>query len=172
MRQTIPSIQTPALDDASRFVADAEERLAAANVEQQRAAWVAENFITYDTQLLAARAHEQQINLGVALAKEAANFDSVADVPFDVSRKLDLIKLSLTSPGPSDPAKTAELARIATELDAGYGTAKWQQLDINTIAKIMRESRDPQRLREVWDGWHSISPPMRDRYTRLVQLMN
>lgn len=172
MRQTIPSINTPSIEDASHFVSDAEERLAAANVEQQRAAWVAENFITYDTQLLAARAHELQINLGVALAKEAAHFDSVSDLPFDVSRKLDLIKLSLTSPGPADPAKTAEIARIATELDAAYGTAKWQQLDIATIAKIMRESRDPQRLLEVWEGWHTISPPMRDRYTRLVQLMN
>jgi peptidyl-dipeptidase A len=173
VHQTIPSKKTiPATDDAARFVAEAEERLAAANVEQQRAAWVAENFITVDTQLIAAKAHEEQINLGVALAKDAATFDEVANLPFEVSRKLELIKLSLTSPGPADPAKTAELARIAAEMDATYGAAKWGQLDINAIAKIMRESRDPQQQREVWEGWHSISPPMRDRYTRFVQLMN
>ena len=172
MRQTNPSISTATIDDASRFVADAEERLSAANVEQQRAAWVAENFITHDTQILAARAHEQQINLGVSLAKDAAKFDRAGELSFDVRRKLDLIKLSLTSPGPADPSKTAELARIAAEMDATYGAAKWGQLDINTIAKIMRENRDPRRLLEVWEGWHTISPPMRDRYTRFVHLMN
>jgi peptidyl-dipeptidase A len=172
VHQTIPSKNTPATDDAARFVAEAEGRLAAANVEQQRAAWVAENFITVDTQLIAAKAHEEQINLGVALAKDAATFDEVANLPFDVSRKLELIKLSLTSPGPAEPAKTAELARIAAGMDATYGAAKWGQLDINAIAKIMRESREPQQLRDVWEGWHTISPPMRDRYTRFVQLMN
>jgi peptidyl-dipeptidase A len=172
VQQTIPSQKTSSIDDAARFVAEAEERLARANVEQQRAAWVAENFITVDTQIIAAKAHEDQINLGVALAKNAATFDEVASLPFDVSRKLELIKLSLTSPGPADPAKTAEVARIAAKMDATYGAAKWGQLDINAIAKIMRESRDPQQLLDVWEGWHTISPPMRDRYTRFVQLMN
>ena len=87
----------PPIDDASRFVAEAEERLAAANVEQQ-------------------------INLGVALAKDAAKFDAAGGLPFDVRRKLDLIKLSLTSPGPADPAKTAEIARIAQPTEASTAT--------------------------------------------------
>ena len=142
------------------------------NVEQQRAAWVAENFITHDTQILAAHVNEQQINLGVSLAKESAKFDGTGELSLDVRRKLDLIKLSLTSPGPADPSKTAELARIAAEMDATYGAAKWGQLDINTIAKIMRENCDPRRLLEVWEGWHTVAPPMRDRYTRFVHLMN
>ena len=142
------------------------------NVEQQRAAWVAENFITHDTQILAAQAHEHQINLGVSLAKDSAKFDGTGELSLDVRRKLDLIKLSLTSPGPADPSKTAELARIAAEMDATYGVAKWGPLDINTIAKIMRENCDPRRLLEVWEGWHTVAPPMRDRYTRFVHLMN
>ncbi|MGZ4810836.1 MAG: M2 family metallopeptidase, partial [Thermoanaerobaculia bacterium] len=81
----------PTAEDAARFVADAENRLAAVNVEQQRAAWVAENFITYDTQVLAAKASEKQIALGVDLAKQAARFDHVAALSTDVSRKLGLI---------------------------------------------------------------------------------
>ncbi|HEY8711414.1 MAG TPA: M2 family metallopeptidase, partial [Thermoanaerobaculia bacterium] len=172
MQQTIPSPRTPTIDDASRFVADAETRLSAMNVEQQRAAWVAENFITHDTQILAAQAHEHQINLGVSLAKESAKFDGTGELSLDVRRKLDLIKLSLTSPGPADPSKTAELARIAAEMDATYGVAKWGPLDINTIAKIMRENCDPRRLLEVWEGWHTVAPPMRERYRRFVHLMN
>ncbi|HSP35566.1 MAG TPA: M2 family metallopeptidase [Thermoanaerobaculia bacterium] len=158
-------------DSAGRFVLDAEEALARMNEEAQRAAWVAENFITHDTQILAAQTNERQISLSVALAKNAARFDGRDGAP-DVARKLDLIKLSLTSPGPSDPAKTAEMTRIAAELDAAYGTAKYGELDINMIGKMMRESRDPDRLLDVWRGWHAISPPMRGRYTRFVELMN
>jgi peptidyl-dipeptidase A len=180
LAQAVTPQPTPTADEAARFVADAEARLAAINVDQQRATWVAENFITYDTQIIAAKANEQQINLGVDLAKKAARFDNVPNLPFDVRRKLDLIKLSLTTPGPSDPIKTAELARIGAEMDAMYGAGKYcppgatgdKCLDINTITRIMRESRDPARLLEVWRGWHTVSPQMREKYTRFFQLMN
>src|SRR5437870_5364193 len=179
LAQAVAPQPAPTPNDAARFVADAEGRLAAINVDQQRASWVAENFITYDTQLIAAKANEQQINLGVDLAKQAAKFDNVPNLPFDVRRKLDLIKLGLTTPGPSDPVKTAELARIGAEMDAAYGAGKYcppgatgdKCLDINTISRIMRESRDPARLLEVWRGWHTISPPLRAKYTRFVSLM-
>jgi peptidyl-dipeptidase A len=35
---------------------------------------------------------------------------------------------------------------------------------------ILAESRDPNELLRVWQGWHAISPPMRNRYERLVEL--
>jgi peptidyl-dipeptidase A len=170
----------PAAAEAAQFVKDAEARLADVNVEQQRASWVAENFITYDTQIISAQANEKQINLGVDLAKQAARFDGAAGLPYDVRRKLDLIKLALTTPGPSDPQKTAEMARIAAELDAMYGAGKYcppgksgdDCLDVEAIGRIMATSRDPQRLLEVWRGWHGISRPMKPLYGRFVELTN
>ena len=36
----------------------------------------------------------------------------------------------------------------------------------------MATSRDPKELREVWEGWHTISPPMRQDYARFVELAN
>ncbi len=36
----------------------------------------------------------------------------------------------------------------------------------------MATSRDPQELLNAWEGWHAIAPPMRERYTRLVELAN
>ena len=36
----------------------------------------------------------------------------------------------------------------------------------------MAEVRDPKRLLEVWEGWHTISPPMRKDYARFVELSN
>ena len=36
----------------------------------------------------------------------------------------------------------------------------------------MRKSRDPKELLDAWIGWHTISPPMRKDYARLVELAN
>src|SRR5262245_2616657 len=170
---------TPTAAEATQFVDQAEAKLAAVNVEQQRASWVAENFITYDTQIIAAAANEKQIALGVDLAKQAARFDKVP-LPYDVRRKLDLIKLALTTPGPSDPPATAEMARIGAEMDAMYGAGKYcppgksgeDCLDIEQITTIMQKDRDPKKLLEVWNGWNQISRPMRPLYSRFVELTN
>lgn len=169
----------PTVEEANQFVMDAEARLAAANVDQQRASWVQSTFITYDTQIINARENERFINLGIELAKKAARFDGL-DLPYDTRRKLDLIKLALTSPGPSDPALTAELARIGAELEAMYGAGSYcppgkkgeDCLDINEVSNILRTSRDPKKQLEAWRGWHTVSPPMREKYTRFVELMN
>ena len=167
----------PSANDAAAFVTDAERRLADVNVEQQRAAWIAENFITYDTQILAAKASEKQIALGVELAKAAARFDAVAALPHDVRRKLDIIKLALTTPGPSDPAKTAEMARIGSEMDAMYGAGKYRNrrgeiVDISEATRVMRTSRDAAEILDAWRGWHSVSRPIKAKYARFVDLTN
>ena len=36
----------------------------------------------------------------------------------------------------------------------------------------MANSRDPKRLREVWEGWHTISIPIRQDYQRFAELSN
>ena len=179
---TQPSAETqkpslPTAGDAGRFVKDAEARLAELNVEQQRAEWVAENFITCDTQSIAAQASEKQINAAVELAKQAARFDALPALSYDLRRKLDLIKLSLTTPGPSDPSKTAAMTKIAAQMSADYGAGKYcppsgKCLDIEEITEIMQSSREPARLLEVWRGWHAIGRPLRQQYARFVELTN
>jgi peptidyl-dipeptidase A len=169
----------PTAEGAARFVEEAEARLAAINVDYMRAAWIQSTYITEDTQIIAARENERLINAGVELAKSAARFDDL-ELPYDTRRKLDAIKLGLTSPGPSDPALTAELARLASELEATYGAGQYcppgksgdDCLDVGEIANVLRTSRNPAELLEVWRGWHTISPPMRGSYTRFVELMN
>jgi peptidyl-dipeptidase A len=167
----------PTADDAEAFVTAAEQRLAAVNVDQQRTEWVAENFITHDTQILAAQAHERSIALGVQLAKEATRFDGVHELDDDVRRKLALMGNALTTPGPSDPHHTAELARIGATMTAHYGSGKFTDRQgrvvyINEATRIMRTSRDPRELLETWSGWHSIARPMKGDYTRFVELTN
>ncbi|HUJ13858.1 MAG TPA: M2 family metallopeptidase [Thermoanaerobaculia bacterium] len=157
---------------ALEFISEAEPALADANIELQRAEWIAQNFITHDTQIVAAGANERFITLGVDLAKRAAAFDGERDLPFDVRRKLGLLKLSLTTPGPGDPRKTAELAKIAATMDAMYGSAAYNGLDVEAITKIMQRDRDSARLLDVWRGWHDAARPLKPLYRRFVELTN
>ena len=65
-------------------------------------------------------------------------------------------------------------------LESTYGKGKWcadpkkpdSCLNIDDVTKVMATSRDPKRLREVWEGWHTIAPPMKKDYTRFVELSN
>jgi peptidyl-dipeptidase A len=112
-------------------------------------------------------------------AKEAARFDNV-DVPSDQRRQLNLLKLALELVTPSDPKEAEEVTKLASGMEAAYGRGKWCRelddpascLDVEEITQIMATSRDEKRLREVWQGWHTISVPMRKDYTRFVELAN
>jgi peptidyl-dipeptidase A len=169
----------PTAAEAEKFIEQAEAQLLERAIETERAAWVQANFITHDTQLISASAAEKLTLTGVELAKQAKRFDNVKLSP-DVRRRIDLLKLALTSPAPADPKLARETAQLAAKLEAVYGEGKYcpqgkqgeDCLDVNEITKVFAESRDPKRLAEVWVGWRTISPPMREDYTRYVELLN
>jgi peptidyl-dipeptidase A len=45
-------------------------------------------------------------------------------------------------------------------------------LDLEQITRIMARSRDPKQLLDVWRGWRTVSPPMRQDFVRYVELAN
>jgi len=162
------------------FLDRAEAELMNRWIAAERAAWVQETYITDDTSLIAARAAEEKISTTVRLAGEAARFNGL-DLPYDLDRKLGLIRRGLTLPAPDDPGLTAELARIMASLNSAYGTGKYCPdgpehpdacLDLGELSKIMATSRDPERLLEAWLGWRTVSAPMRDDFSRYVELAN
>jgi len=168
----------PIVTQARAFLEDAEKRLLDVWIKQQRATWVHENFITDDTEQLAADADSAVKAVTSELAARARRFDG-QKLPDDVARKLKLLKLSVDIPAPRDPAERAELAQIAASLDGDYGKGKWcpdgasgKCLSLGEIERILAASRDPEELRRAWAGWHAIGAPMRKRYERLVQLAN
>ncbi len=168
----------PSADEARQFATDAETQLLALASEAGTAAWVQTNFITTDTEALAAKANERLISAQVKHAKQAARFDNLT-LPDDLRRKLLLLKLSLTLPAPADPKEAAEVTRLATGLEGAYGRGKYcpgddqsKCMNIDEITKIMASSRDPRQLLDVWNGWHTISPPMKNDFARLVELSN
>ncbi|HUI55086.1 MAG TPA: M2 family metallopeptidase, partial [Bryobacteraceae bacterium] len=171
----------PTVQDAKKFMNDAEQRLLDLANEAQTASWVEENFITYDTESLAARANQRATDEQVRLAKESRRFDGLA-LPPDLARKMNLLRIGFTLATPEDPKESAEVSRLATELDGMYGKGKYcppalasaekKCLDINDITRIMATSTNPAELLDVWKGWHAVSPPMRKDFARFVELSN
>jgi peptidyl-dipeptidase A len=104
--------QAPAADgpvtveDARRFIAEAEETLNTLGVRASRAAWVQSTYITSDTQAIAAETREAQITAATDFAKQAARYRSL-ELPPDLARKLMLLRLQLTMPAPANGAERA-----------------------------------------------------------------
>jgi peptidyl-dipeptidase A len=166
----------PTPEEAKKFIEDAEQRLFDVGVKAGRAAWVQQNFITVDTEQIAADAGEEANTLATKYAKEAHRFDKVALSP-ELARKRLLLELAAGFPAPDDPKLQKELAQIESSLDGDYGMGKWcpdgankRCLDVTAVGKLMATSRDPEELKRAWLGWHAVGAPMRQRYTRMVEL--
>ncbi|MEP6833010.1 MAG: M2 family metallopeptidase [Gemmatimonas sp.] len=168
--------------EATPFLVRAERVLDSLYTRTNRAQWVQENFITDDTEILNAEASRDYAVAVQQLAVEAKKFDGVT-LPADQKRKLMLLKLSLAAPPPADARKATELSQLAASLDATYGKgtycgkpaagqAKGKCLQQQELSQILSTSRNPAELLDAWRGWHTISVPMRDKYTRFVELSN
>jgi peptidyl-dipeptidase A len=166
----------PTVVEAEGFMNKAEAQLAELSVKGNQANWVHDNFITDDTEALAAKTNDESIAVTTELIAQAKRFDGLK-MPTDLARKFLLLKLSLPAPGPKDPALRKEMTEIAASLQSEYGKGKYcdksgKCLDITAIEKVMGENRDPERLKELWMGWHAVGAPMRKRYARFVELSN
>jgi peptidyl-dipeptidase A len=166
----------PTVEEAKAFIEKAEATLLDLWIDAERASWVYATFITDDTAALQAEAREKVIAETVRLSKSARRFKDLA-LPEDVARKFKLLPISLALVAPSDPAKSKELSEIAAQMEGIYGKGKYcppgkECLDIGQITRRLAVSRDPKELKEVWEGWHAIAPPIRPKYERFVTLAN
>jgi peptidyl-dipeptidase A len=168
----------PTLAEAEKFIADAEKLLADLSVKSSRAQWVQENFITDDTEAIAAQANQDYIEATTKLAGSIKRFDGMKFPPV-LDRKFKLLKLSLFSL--SDPKEREEVSKLGTSLDAEYGKGKacpksgkyaGKCLPIGDVEKVLASSRDPEEMKQLWQAWHAVGAPMRQRYTRFIQLQN
>jgi peptidyl-dipeptidase A len=165
----------PTVAEAQDFMDKAEVELNDLTVEASRAAWVQETHITDDTESIAAKGNERLALRTNEIVIAARRYDKLK-LPPALARKYMLLRLNGT---PTDPKLVAELTQVAASLDGMYGKGKYcpnndqtKCLGIEEIGVIMAKSRDPKELQDLWTGWHTISPPMRDKYARLVELSN
>ena len=168
----------PSVAEAERFLADAETRLNQLAIEQARGEWVAENFITDDTEAITAFFGERYLTASGEIALGARRFNGLK-LAADSARKLKLLQLTLML---SDPKDREAYTRTAAAMTGAYGKGKYCPkladgsngpcMALGDIEKELAESRDPARLKELWLGWHAQAPAYKQRYTEYVALSN
>jgi peptidyl-dipeptidase A len=169
--------RTPTVVDARKFLDEVDQSMRRLGIDLNRTGWVQGTHITHDTDILAAQASQAFSTAVTKYAMEAARFDRV-DLPPDLRRQMNLLKLSLTLAAPADPGEAAEATRLVASMESAYGRGKYcpgggqECLDINAVEQIMRESRDTRRLRDVWEGWHAVGVPMKNDFARFAELSN
>ena len=175
----------PTVADAEKFMNDTEAQLLDLSIKAGRAAWVQSNFITDDTEALAADANERYIEATTKIARDIKGYDGVKLPPM-LARKFLLLKLQLFSL--SNPKERAEYATLASGLEGSYGKGKaclkegknaGKCLPIGEVEQVFAESRDPEELKQVWTAWHEVGmakdssgETMRKRYARFIELQN
>lgn len=168
----------PTIADAQKFMDRAEQQILHLSTEGQRAAWVEETYITSDTEQIAAHVSDEGIATTTRLINESRQFDHL-NLPPELRRKFNLLRLSLSMPAPYDPKLRQELTEIATWLEGAYGSGKYcpdgnssKCLGIDDLEERMAQSRNPDEIRAMWLGWHKVGVPMREKYARFVELSN
>jgi peptidyl-dipeptidase A len=140
---------------------------------------VQQTYITVDSDAVSARADQAYVTAVTDYAKKAAHLDGTK-ASADEQRQLMLLRNTLTMAAPADEKEAGELTQLVTAMGGEYGRGKYcpgnatgdQCLDIEKITEILAKDRNPAKLREVWEGWHTISPPMKKQYERFVELSN
>ena len=176
---TLSAQSAPPQPDPKVFLEHVNAEMLRLGNAASRAGWTQATYITPDTETMAAEANEALVNAATGFAKQAAKFGDAKVTPAD-RRQLDLLRTSLTVAAPVDPKEAEEVTRLLAGMEGAYGRGKYcpsgaqgeDCLDIEEITEILAENRDPRRLQEVWEGWHTISIPMRKDYARFVELSN
>ncbi|WP_199732725.1 MULTISPECIES: M2 family metallopeptidase [Corallococcus] len=167
---------TPA--EAKQFAQKLNADLKQLWTRQATAEWIKSTYITDDTERNAASVNEEVMAYVNGAIKDSRRFDGLT-LDADTARMLHLLRVSQTLPAPANATQRAELAATAAKLEGLYGKGKYcgkdgkaKCRDLEELSDVMAESRDEAALLDAWQGWHSISRPMRPLYTQLVNLSN
>ncbi len=165
-------------EEAQAFAAKVNRDLKLLWTKASTADWIKNTYITDDTERIAAWANEDVLAYLSQSIKESTRYQGLT-LDADSARTIYLLRVNYPLAAPSDPIKRAELASIASKLDAIYGKGKWcgsdgkaKCRDLEELSRVMATSRNYDELKEVWVGWRTISPVMRPMYQRLVELGN
>jgi peptidyl-dipeptidase A len=168
----------PTAAEAERFLADTEQRLNKLNNDQSRGAWVGSNFITDDTEAIASHFAERYLTAAGEAAIGARRFNGLK-LPAEPARKLMLLQQTLVF---ADPKEREQYAQLQAAMNGAYGKAKYcvkkddgtadACMALGEMEKVLANSREEPKLKEMWLGWHAQSPSYRDKYTDYVALSN
>lgn len=169
----------PADADADAFVARVNAEYKAMYPDITAAQWISSTYINDDSQTVAAKANERYLAQLNRWIEESARYQG-KPMSKDSERAILLMKLASAMPPPKDPKKIEELTKIATKMEGDYGAGKYcvgegdakTCRDLGELSDVLATNRDYDAQLEAWQGWHTISQPMRKDYTRFVELVN
>ncbi|MEJ0059604.1 MAG: M2 family metallopeptidase [Terricaulis sp.] len=165
----------PTVEAARAYVDAAEAELAERSEAEARVAWVYNTNINYDTEWLLQRSDAEATEARVRLASGVAQFASL-DLPPELRRKVDFLRLSLTLPAPQTEGAADQLSEITTRLSSIYSTGRidyqGRQVTLDDLETMMGTEHNPARLEEMWTKWHAIAAPMASDYARMVEISN
>jgi len=175
-----PPAKAPSAADAHAFVERMNEEFKAQYVQAAAAEWVAETYITEDTQMLTARANEAMLKWLSAKIDEARAYENVPGIDPKDQRAIELLKQQTAMPAPKDPAHLTELTTLASRLTAAYGAGKYCKDEANPascrnldqLSQVLAKDRDWDHALDAWSGWHRVGRGMLKDYQRFVQLLN
>ncbi|HEY8603353.1 M2 family metallopeptidase [Tsuneonella suprasediminis] len=165
-------------EGAGEFVAAAEKDMFDYTVEASQVNWVNYNFITPDTDAMAARINAVGTEKSVKYALEAARYADIAGLSYDVNRKLNIMRNGLVLPAPTTAGAATELNEIATRLSSQYGkgqgTLDGKPINGSDIeAEMGNLDHTPAEYAEMWQSWHDqVGKPMKGDYARMVAIAN
>lgn len=175
-----PTARLSPTAEATAFLQETERQLLRLWIEAARTGFVHDTYITDDTQMLFSQAQEALMAFLAKKSKEALRYRGLPLSKTDL-RKFELLRLSAELPAPASPALQKELATIATSLGGIYGKGKYCKTDkakgpvcsdLMQLSDILSTSRSYDELLDAWKGWRTISPPMRSKYQRYVEIAN
>jgi len=164
------------VETAEEFAARIHEEFLDYAMETERADWVYATYINTDSAFLLARAQQRFAAWHAGAVNAALQYEGEEMDPA-TRRTLDVLKFSTAMVAPDDDEKRAELAQILGDMKGLYGAGQFCRSDNdcipgNDLELMMQQSRDYDELLELWQGWRKISPPMRDKFARFVELSN
>jgi peptidyl-dipeptidase A len=168
-------------ETADQFIARVNKEMREDYLEATSAQWLAQTYINGDSQTVSAKANERMLAKLGEYVEQSRRFDGKPMSP-ETTRAIMLLRLGITMPPPKNPASLGELTKIATKMDGDYGAGKWCKdannpascMEIGQIEDVLSDipNRSYDEQLQAWQGWHTISVPMRKDYVRFVELSN
>ena len=169
----------PAGETADQFIARVNQEYRKSFTELTSAQWLSNTYINSDSEMLAAKANERWLTQLNGWIEQSRRFEGQEMSP-ETARAIKLLKLMTAMPAPKDPAKLQELTQLATRMEGMYGSGSYCTgegdaktcRDIGQLSEVLATSRDYDAQLDAWQGWHTISQPMRKDYIRFAELVN
>lgn len=167
-------------ETADEFIARVNAEFREMYPELTASQWIASTYINDDSQLLAAKGNERWLTQLNRWIEQARRFEGQEMSP-ETARAIMLLKLGTSMPPPRDPAKLAELTKVATKMEGMYGSGSYCKTEDDSkscrqLGELEDVLRDPgasyEEQLDAWQGWHTIAVPMRKDYTSFVTLVN